>query len=274
MAGRKRKPAVGNSIRVGTVLAMTTLGAAIQASAQTRKVFCMGASICQGVGADSPYPERLGRLLGNGYDVRNGGRSGSTLLRKGDRPWWIHLPGLFAYKPDIVLIELGGNDSKPMNWHYESDFGPDLAAMFDTLRSMTPKPLIYACLPVPAFGNGSIRGPVIRDEIIPIMREVAPRHGVPLIDLNTPLSGFSAHFPDGVHPDDVVHDTISHLIHRALRSPTAVLAREGRIIPLDPRRPRWIHSGHGLTGNGAEGLPEALGRILEPSPQAGIVYPR
>lgn len=212
-----------------------------ESGAQSKKVYCMGASICRGVGARTPYSARLATLLGSAYEVKNGGYSGTTLLRKGNSPWWPHLPELFAYKPAFVTIELGGNDTKPGNWQYGSEFGADLKAMVDTLRSIKPNPQIYVCFPVPAFlPPGSIDGQIILKEIIPVMRKTAPQIAIGIIDLNTPLLGMSSHFPDGVHPDDMVHDTISRVIYRALKQPTATLlsvrlmrsSGSSRIYPL------------------------------------------
>jgi lysophospholipase L1-like esterase len=222
------------------------LGAALllppgEAGAQVKKVYCMGASICRGVGATKPYSTRLAVHLGSGYEVKNGGYSGTTLLRKGNSPWWPHLPELFAYKPGIVTLELGGNDTKPGNWKYGSEFGADLRAMVDTLRSLNPDPQIFVCLPVPAFlPPGSIDGQIILKEIIPVMRNTAPEIGIGIIDLNTPLLGMGSHFPDGVHPDDIVHDSISRIMYRALRQTTAIsplfrpsrTAGSTRILPL------------------------------------------
>jgi sialate O-acetylesterase len=51
----------------------------------------VGDSITQGVGiedwARNGYPAQLGRLLGEGWDVRNFGRAAATLLAKGDLPY-------------------------------------------------------------------------------------------------------------------------------------------------------------------------------------------
>lgn len=196
----------------------------LEPEAQVKKVYCMGASICQGVGARTRYSTRLATLLGSGYEVRNGGYSGTTLLRKGNSPWWPHLPELLAYKPAVVTIELGGNDTKPGNWRYGSEFGADLKAMVDSLRSLNPDPQIFVCLPVPAFlPPGGIDGQIILKEVIPIMKQTAPQVSITIIDLNTPLLGMGSHFPDGIHPDDIVHDTISRIMYRALKPPAVSL---------------------------------------------------
>ena len=92
-------------------------------------------------------------LLGAGYDVRNYGVSGCTMLRHGDSPYW----GQKAYQealalnPDIVVIDLGGNDSKPQNWKFKGEFAADTRAMIESLRALPAKPRVLVCLPMPAF---------------------------------------------------------------------------------------------------------------------------
>jgi lysophospholipase L1-like esterase len=57
-----------------------------------RRVAAVGDSITWGSGlADrerDSYPAHLGRMLGDQHEVRNFGVNGTTLLRKGDRPYW------------------------------------------------------------------------------------------------------------------------------------------------------------------------------------------
>ena len=58
-----------------------------------------------------------------------------------------------AFRPDIVVIKLGTNDSKPENWQYGAEFENDLLTMVKTLRESreSAKPRIYLCTPIPAF---------------------------------------------------------------------------------------------------------------------------
>ena len=56
------------------------------------RVACVGDSITYGAGIkdrkNMNYPKQLGKLLGKEYGVRNFGNSGSTMLKKGDKPYW------------------------------------------------------------------------------------------------------------------------------------------------------------------------------------------
>ena len=104
------------------------------------RVACVGNSITDGHGIDMAtqygYPALLQKKLGNGYWVKNFGVSGRTMLNKGDLPYMNELAweDAQAFKPDVVIIKLGTNDSKPQNWQYGSEFRQDLEQMIFSLR--------------------------------------------------------------------------------------------------------------------------------------------
>lgn len=83
------------------------------------KVACLGNSITQGPGRDheDSYPLQLQDILGEKFKVENFGVSGRTLLKKGDFPYWNEpqLDEVKVFSPDILVIKLGTNDSKPQN---------------------------------------------------------------------------------------------------------------------------------------------------------------
>ena len=96
------------------------------------RVACIGNSVTYGYGfknrENDSYPARLQQILGEKYDVRNFGYSGATLLRKGHKPFWLQsqYTEALAFKPHIVVIHLGLNDTDPRNWPvYSDEFIPD-----------------------------------------------------------------------------------------------------------------------------------------------------
>ncbi len=192
------------------------------------RVACVGDSITFGHGikkrAENSYPAQLGRLLGGGYVVENFGVSGATLLKKGNKPYWKtkQFKPAHDFNPDLVVIKLGTNDSKPGNWQYQDEFTADYAELIESFRALPSGPEVWICYPAPAFpGRWGISDRVIRTEVIPRIAAVAAQADVEVIDLYTALSGRAALFPDTVHPNaggaEIMADTIGAVIsgHRA-----------------------------------------------------------
>jgi lysophospholipase L1-like esterase len=172
------------------------------------KVACIGNSITFGSGiedrAKDSYPAVLGRILGSGYDVKNFGVSGRTLLKNGDYPYWKEAAFLsaIAFNPDIVIIKLGTNDSKPQNWKFKDEFEKDYGDLIETFKKLPANPKIYICRPVPAFQiKWGINDSVIVNGMIPMIENVSREKSVNIIDLYTPFKGEGRVFPDGIHPN-------------------------------------------------------------------------
>ncbi|MFC0262332.1 GDSL-type esterase/lipase family protein [Fontibacter flavus] len=173
----------------------------------TIKVACVGNSITQGPGREHPdsFPLQMQVLLGDQYLVKNFGVSGRTLLKKGDFPYWNEpqFEEVKKFSPDILVIKLGTNDTKPQNWQYHAEFRQDFIDMIKTFRSDMPENgQVYICLPAPiAENNFGIREKIAVEEMRPILLEVAKETGSKIIDLYSPLAEKRALLPDGVHPN-------------------------------------------------------------------------
>jgi hypothetical protein len=98
---------------------------------------------------------------------------------------------------------LGTNDSKPQNWDaYSQEFVSDYCDFIDSFASLPSQPMIWICRPVPVFRTlAGITNEVIRNEIDPLIEEVAQLKNVRWIDLYTPMLDTADYFADGVHPD-------------------------------------------------------------------------
>ena len=189
------------------------------------RVACIGNSITDGFGIDMAtqqgYPARLQRLLGNGYHVKNFGVSGRTMLNKGDLPYQNELAwrDALAFRPDIVIIKLGTNDSKPENWQYNKGFKDDLQLMVDALKANKNNPRIILCTPIPAFKpTWNINDSVIVNGITPIINKVAKKNKLQVIDLHT----LYAHdgdkmLNDAIHPDAKGALRMAEIIAKALK---------------------------------------------------------
>lgn len=182
---------------------------AVRAQHDAVRIACIGNSITYGFGIDSvevnSYPAQLQQILGKGYDVRNFGVSSRTLLNKGDYPYqkekaWCDA---LAFQPDIAIVKLGTNDSKPENWQYHKDFKHDLKQLLKVLKEKGNKPRIILCTPIPAFKpTWHINDSVIVNGIIPIINKIARKKRLQVIDLHTLYANDGDKMlKDGIHPD-------------------------------------------------------------------------
>jgi acetyl esterase/lipase len=177
------------------------------------KVVCIGNSITDGYGIkmadENGYPAQLQTMLGNAYIVKNCGVSARTLLRKGNLPIWNERLWQDAqdFCPEIAVIKLGTNDSKPMNWKYGKEYPKDLQDMIDSLKVVNKNVKIYLALPLPCWmvstpgDQNLIRDEVIKNEVIPMIKKVAKKNKLETIDLYTPFSTRKDLIQgDGIHP--------------------------------------------------------------------------
>ena len=187
------------------------------------KVACVGDSITAGVGAKDPmnrFPTQLASLLGDAYEVKNYGNSGSTMLDDGDKPYKKQKSFTDAvnFAADIYIIKLGTNDSKPQNWPKKANFAPSTKSLVEAFQKANPKAKVYLCTPVPviAQGNFGINNPVVNDEIIPLIKQTAADLKLPVIDLYTALDNHPDFFPDRVHPNDDGAKLIAKTVYEAV----------------------------------------------------------
>ena len=185
------------------------------------RVACIGNSITDGHGIEMAtqygYPALLQKALGSDYWVKNFGVSSRTLLNKGDFPYMKEMAwrDALAFNPDIVVIKLGTNDSKPQNWQYASEFKQDLLQMIKALG----KAKIFLCTPIPAFKpSWDINDSVIVNGIIPFQKEVARKNGLQLIDLHTLMANDEELVqPDGIHPNEKGVAKMAEIIAGAIK---------------------------------------------------------
>lgn len=173
---------------------------------ETVKVACIGDSITQGSGAGpgKSYPAQLQSLLGEKWNVGNFGVSGRTLLKKGDHPYWIEkaYQDALAFSPDVVIIMLGTNDTKPQNWKFESEFVADYTELVKSFQALASKPRIYVCrpCPVPEPGNYGINEKNLQ-EWIKRVDQIAKDMNLGVIDMHKALEDKPQMLPDRVHPN-------------------------------------------------------------------------
>jgi len=192
------------------------------------KVACIGDSITAGFGIPKDrlnYPQHLAAKLGPGYAVENFGASGRSLLNSGNAPYqrtkeWAAAQ---AFAPDIAVVILGTNDSKPKNFVRIDEFTADAAALVHTLTSLPSKPRVLIGLPPPVFKTAFTINEENMVRIRELLKAVAAQEKLPVIDLSTALAGQGRLFGDGVHPNGVGVELIATAVVNAIQAkPPAV----------------------------------------------------
>ena len=189
------------------------------------KVACVGNSITEGSGLQQTYPQVLQELLGEQYEVRNYGMGGRTLLKKGDFPFWneAKYEEVLAWNPDIVIIKLGTNDTKPQNWKYKDEFVKDYVAFIKSFKKLPSKPKVYIANPVPVFEDKfGISKEVMDNEVLPAVKKIARKTKVEIIDLYTPFLGKADLTYDGIHPNDAGAALLAKQVYEVLQATKAV----------------------------------------------------
>ncbi len=185
------------------------------------RVACVGDSITQGVGvrneAINSYPAQLKRMLGEGWDVKNFGKSGATLMKQGNRSYWdtTQFVSSHEYNPDIVVIMLGTNDAKSSNWGNNEPFISDYTAVIESYKALLSQPEIYICYPPPSYGNfAGITDARIKNELIPKISQVASANNVSVIDIHSALKNKASLFPDTLHPNEEGAKQIAEAVYQ------------------------------------------------------------
>lgn len=196
-------------------------------AAEPIKVACVGDSITEGSGLepDKRYPAQLQALLGAGYKVENFGVGGRTLLSKGNLPYIKEqrYQDALAMEPDVVVIMLGTNDAKPMNWKFEKEFEDDYRALVDSFKKLKSKPRIFLCRVLPGPDKPGPADPAYITEVN--LRKLRPRIdklgttlGCKVINMHGVLARRLELLPDGVHPNAVGAGELAKAAAKAIQS--------------------------------------------------------
>lgn len=200
---------------IALLLLLTLAASAAKRKSATKdrpiRVACIGNSITYGLGLanfqSDCYPSQLQQMLGSGYLVGNFGKSGTTLLRHGHRPYMeqTEFREAMNFRADIAVVHLGVNDTDPRNWpNYGDEFVADYLALIDSLRSSSPnvRILIARMTPIgdrhPRFQSGTKAWHTLIQQAI---ETVATVSGAELIDFHKPLYASPWMLTDAVHPN-------------------------------------------------------------------------
>ena len=187
------------------------------------RVACVGDSITYGYGVkpwpEASYPVRLGALLGEGYCVNNFGFSGRTAGEYGDAPYTREelFQRSIDFHPDIVILMLGTNDTKTVNWNGSDAYIESLCSIIRAYKALPTKPRIFLASPPSVFSSRfDIHGEILRQKLRPAVMAAAEKENVVFLDLFTVLDGHPEWFFDGIHPNadgaKVIAETVFHCI--------------------------------------------------------------
>ena len=181
------------------------------------RVACIGDSITAGAGVkgrENFYPSKLQEKLGDAYEVRNFGVSGRTMLSKGDSPYikdgaWKRAQ---EFNPNIAIIKIGTNDTKPQNMVHFAEFEADMKAMVETLQALPSKPKIYLAYPVCVTRMcWGINDPCVRFKVMPAVDKIAKEKNLEIIDFYNPTFARFDLYAEGVHPNNAGADLLAEI---------------------------------------------------------------
>ncbi len=190
-----------------------------------KKIVCIGASITAGAGTTFPgensYPAQLAKLADKDYEVVNYGIGGTTMLRNGNHPYF----NTEAYRqalmsnPDIVFIDLGGNDAKAVNRPFYNELESDTRDMIRSFKKLPSKPRVILLLPTAFFEKDSMQiwDPVSVNMIKPRLRKAAFDEKIEVIDMYPLLIDRPELVPDGIHPADKGSEIIAKRLYEQIQ---------------------------------------------------------
>ena len=264
----------GKNYRAMMVALAAIAGFTCTASAQTR-VACVGNSITEGYGIwdQKKYPDHLQDMLGEGYSVQNFGVSSMTFANKGpddNMSYWntAKFKAALEFNPEIVVIELGTNDSKfftnnciengqpTYNYNYgqyeKEQLYKDYEALLDTFMHLPASPKVYATLQPYSNNCGwGIMDTAIVNQINPIIQEVATRKDVEIIDLHSQFNTPEWFLADSVHPNATGAKELARIIKEGIlktQCPKQAIRPERR-TPRQRFAGTYLHA-EAVAGNG------------------------
>lgn len=203
---------IKNILTLIILFALVGLIFAPSANAKTKVAF-IGNSITYGAyipnREKNSVPAQLQAYLGKDYEVVNFGVSGSTVINRGDYPY-ILTPEYAAakkFRPDIVLIKLGTNDSKPQMQKHFDQFISDYQKLIESFRNPDSRPEIILLTPVKCYldeGTGPSQK-FLSEKIVPAIENLAYDNGLEIVNLQRLFGNEwdSQMMPDKLHPSSI-----------------------------------------------------------------------
>jgi len=164
-------------------------------------------------------------MLGDGFCVHNFGVNAHAAQRAADFPYWGSEAFVASteFRPEIVLIMLGTNDSRGGNWRGVDAFRADYRDLALHYRHLASNPAVWLMTPPTLFRLGrstKVRYGMDDDalrEICGVVESIAAGIECGLIDVNAATANHPEAFRfDGVHPGGAGATLIAREVFEAL----------------------------------------------------------
>lgn len=173
------------------------------------KVGCVGDSNTYGAEATDrskyAWPVQIRSMLGEKYETQNFGVNGALMMDHLNDAWKnkTAYSQNKSYDPDVIVIALGTNDSKDGYWNADK-FKTSYINLINEFKSYSAGPEIYMAIPIKAYSaSWNINDATIRQNVIPVMKEISKELAMPLIDLYSVTNNIADLMAsDGIHPKD------------------------------------------------------------------------
>ena len=206
-------------------------------------VACVGNSITEGYGIDwgeKKYPDHLQKLMQPGDSAANFGTSGKMFYKESGESYWVQgkIKEALAFPADIVVIELGTNDSKLFYYTYYNVtvdmLKPSYEDLLDTFAHLPTHPEIYATLQ-PYSNNESwgIMDSTIVKYINPLIKETSVEKGVNIIDLHTLFQTPAWFLDDSVHPNPTGAQELAKIVNKYITLAKPTLKQEKATLQVE-----------------------------------------
>lgn len=229
-------------------------------------VACVGNSITEGYGIDwgvKKYPDHLQDLMQPGDSVANFGTSGKMFYKESGESYWVQgkIKEALAFPADIVVIELGTNDSKLFYFTYYNVtvdmLKPSYEDLLDTFAHLPTSPEIYATLqPYSNNVEWGIMDTSIVKYINPLIKETAIEKGVNIIDLHTLFKTPDWFLADSVHPNTKGAQELAKIVNKYITMAKPTLTQNTSTLQVNGTHYgiRWYRDGKMIEGANKEQL--------------------
>lgn len=179
------------------------------------RIACVGDSITYGCTIPGcfvrSYPRVLRKLLGKGFCVCNFGVNDRTAQSTGNKPYCrekVYRRSL-AFKPEIVVMLFGSNDSKANNWVSDEHFIEQYEQLIREYTSLPSCRKLILCTPPAAYSPIAklfyLTNDVPADKVghtAELVRKIADNNDLPMVDFFALTQERRDLFgPDGLHPN-------------------------------------------------------------------------